>query len=40
LGKIVGQDKYWITVGFGDIVQTIIRKDSGGIGYNFIKEDP
>lgn len=38
--KRLGQDKYWITVGFGDVVQTIIKKESDGLGYNIIKDGP
>ncbi|WML46720.1 hypothetical protein RCG23_13810 [Neobacillus sp. PS3-34] len=36
--KMIFQHKYWVTIGFGDIVQTIIRKDSEGFGYDIIKE--
>ncbi len=36
--KIIEGKKYWITIGFGDVVQTIIKKESEGFGYGIIKE--
>ncbi len=29
--------RFWITIGFGDVIQTIIMKDSNGQGYPYIK---
>lgn len=29
---------YWITIGFGDVIQTIIQKDSSGLGYEYTRE--
>ncbi|WP_059173322.1 hypothetical protein [Bacillus sp. FJAT-27445] len=36
--KVIENQKYWITIGFGDVVQTIIKKESEGLGYDIIKE--
>ena len=38
--KFIGSDKYWISIGFGDVVQTIIKKDSEGLGYAIVKDGP
>lgn len=34
--KEIGGARYWITIGFGNLVQTVIKKDSSGI-HNIIK---
>lgn len=29
--------RYWITIGFGNVVQTIVTKTSDGLGYPYVK---
>lgn len=29
---------YWVTIGLGDVIQTIIIKDSSGLGYDYVKK--
>lgn len=29
--------RYWITIGFGDVIQTIITKTSDGLGYPYVE---
>lgn len=38
--KVIDNQKYWVTIGFGDVIQTIIKKESEGLGYDIIKEGP
>lgn len=35
--KVIDNHKYWVTIGFGDVVQTIIKKKSEGFSPNIIK---
>jgi hypothetical protein len=35
---VIDNNKYWVTIGFGDVIQTIIREDSEGLGYDIVKE--
>lgn len=37
-GKINESKKYWITIGFGDVIQTIVIKENKELGFEFIKE--
>ncbi|QOR65104.1 hypothetical protein IM538_14830 [Cytobacillus suaedae] len=38
--RVIQKEKYWITIGFGDVVQTIVKKDSEGLGFDYIKSGP
>lgn len=36
--KVIEGKKYWITIGFGDVIQTIIVKDSIGTNSDIVKD--
>ncbi|PAK33679.1 hypothetical protein V2I71_12570 [Peribacillus frigoritolerans] len=36
--KDIDNHKYWVTIGYGNVVQTIIKKESKGLGNDIIKE--
>lgn len=44
--KVIGGERYWVTIGFGSAVQTVVKKDSYGIDkiikngplYDFVKQ--
>jgi hypothetical protein len=38
--KVLGEEKFWVTIGFGDVVQTIINKDGEGLGFDYLKDGP
>ena len=38
--KVIDHHKYWVTIGFGDVVLTIIKKESEGFGHDIIKGGP
>ncbi|WP_188206958.1 hypothetical protein [Alkalibacillus aidingensis] len=38
--KTIDMEKYCITIGYGDAVQTIIKIDSDGLGFEFVKDGP
>jgi len=36
--KVIEDKKYWVTIGFDDVVQTIIIKESDGLGQEIVKQ--